>query len=193
MSCAEAGPIGGFARLGSFKLAHASLGRLMKTRLAGGATTGVAGVLQWLGRRPSVPGRSGRVRQGCKSRFDFLQIFLAEILQSEHHVAGVSIGTDELVEFELDGSRVTVLRVLEEEDHQEGYDGRASVDDELPCVGVVEEGACDRPGDDYPPATMKTLARPHCWPVQWAARENKSDISPLRISPICTGKAWSGN
>jgi hypothetical protein len=38
---------------------------------------------------------------------------------------------DEFVQLDLDGSTFPVLRVLDEEDHQEGDDGRAGVDDEL--------------------------------------------------------------
>ena len=40
------------------------------------------------------------------------------------------------VEFHLDRGAVAVLRVLDQENHQEGDDGRAGVDDELPGVGV---------------------------------------------------------
>src|ERR1051325_6327489 len=46
------------------------------------------------------------------------------------------------------GFGVAVLRVLYEEDHQEGDDGRARVDDELPSVAELEERAGDAPDDD---------------------------------------------
>jgi hypothetical protein len=45
---------------------------------------------------------------------------------------------DQLVELERHG--VTHLRVLIQEDHQECYDGRPGVDDELPDVAIVESG-----------------------------------------------------
>ena len=142
--------------------------------------------LKLLGRRPDVRGRGSRIRQGCKSRFDFFQLFLAEILEAEHHVAGVPIGADELVEFELDGGRVAVLGILEEEDHQEGHDGRAGIDDELPSVGVVEEGTCERPGDDDPDChhedagTSTLLPRPMRGPRKQVRHLPPS--GPLRVS-----------
>lgn len=55
---------------------------------------------------------------------------------------------DEFVQFRLDRSAVAVLRALDQEHHQEGYDGRACVDDELPGLGEAEKRAADRPDDD---------------------------------------------
>ena len=44
--------------------------------------------------------------------------------------------------------RIAVLRVLNQEDHQEGDDGRAGIDDQLPRVGVMKSRAGQRPNDD---------------------------------------------
>jgi hypothetical protein len=45
---------------------------------------------------------------------------------------------DEFVELRLQGEVVAVLGVLDEEDHQEGDDGRAGIDDQLPGLGEVK-------------------------------------------------------
>ncbi len=79
---------------------------------------------------------------------DFLELEVAQAFYIDHLVASRIDGADELIELEIDGAGVAVLGVLDEEDHQEGDDGGAGVDDELPGVGVVEDGAGERPGDD---------------------------------------------
>src|SRR5262249_26784182 len=56
---------------------------------------------------------------------------------------------DELVQLELDGERVLVLRALDEEHHQEGDDGGAGVDDQLPGVGEAEQRSGPEPDDDH--------------------------------------------
>src|SRR5262249_39073003 len=43
---------------------------------------------------------------------------------------------------------VAILRVLNEENHQEGNDGGAGVDDQLPRFREAEERAADGPDDD---------------------------------------------
>lgn len=40
----------------------------------------------------------------------------------------------------MDRPRIAVLRVLDEEDHEERDDHRSGVDDELPCVGEPTTG-----------------------------------------------------
>jgi len=57
-------------------------------------------------------------------------------------------GADELVELDLQGARFTVLRVLNDEHHEEGDDRRSGVDGELPVIGESEERACCRPGQN---------------------------------------------
>lgn len=54
------------------------------------------------------------------------------MLDTDEVVLGMA-RTDQLVELGLDGA-VAVLRVLDQEQHQEGDDRGAGVDDELPGV-----------------------------------------------------------
>jgi len=55
------------------------------------------------------------------------------------------IGADELVQLRLEGRTISILSVLDQEHHQEGHDRCARVDDQLPRIGIVEEGASQRP------------------------------------------------
>src|SRR5262245_12348889 len=48
----------------------------------------------------------------------------------------------------MDRHRVLVLGALNEEHHQERHDGRSGVDDELPGIGVLEDGPGDSPYED---------------------------------------------
>ena len=48
----------------------------------------------------------------------------------------------------MNGARITVLRILDEEDHQKSDDGCARIDNELPRIGVVEVRAGYEPHDN---------------------------------------------
>ena len=56
--------------------------------------------------------------------------------------------SDQLVELDLNSLGVPVLRVLDQEDHQERDDGRSRVDDELPGIAESEERSGDDPDQD---------------------------------------------
>ena len=56
--------------------------------------------------------------------------------------------TQQFVELQSDNSCLSVLGVLDEEDHQESNDRCSGVDEKLPGVGVVEVGSRQRPHDD---------------------------------------------
>ena len=64
---------------------------------------------------------------------------------------GISRGADadKLVQFNLDGGSVPVLRILYEKNHKERYDSGARIDDELPCIGKAKEGTAHGPHDYY--------------------------------------------
>jgi hypothetical protein len=48
----------------------------------------------------------------------------------------------------VNGERVLVLGTLNQKHHQEGDDGRSSVDDELPRVGEAKDRPQNSPPDD---------------------------------------------
>ena len=69
---------------------------------------------------------------------EVLEVFIGEPFKINKLVSSAFNGTYDLVEFQINGFRVTVLRVLDEEYHEEGDDGRASIDNELPGVREVK-------------------------------------------------------
>ena len=79
---------------------------------------------------------------------EIVEFEVAEVFDVDHLVAGFIDGSDELVELEIDGAGIAVLRVLDEEDHQKSDNGGAGIDDELPGVGVVEDRSRRGPDDD---------------------------------------------
>src|SRR5688500_18716817 len=82
-------------------------------------------------------------------RMQDVQLLVAQPLDVDQAIARSRQGGDELVQLQLDGQAVLVLALLDQEDHQEGDDGGAGVDDELPGVREAEDGARQGPGDDH--------------------------------------------
>src|SRR5262249_24057368 len=70
-----------------------------------------------------------------------------QLLKVEQGIVRPLNGADQLVEFDLSCLAVAVLRVLNDEHHQEGDDRRTGVDDQLPTVGVIEQRAGQGPAD----------------------------------------------
>jgi hypothetical protein len=70
------------------------------------------------------------------------------VLDADEAVPRLAARADDLVELGLHGRGVSVLRVLDQEDHEEGDDGGGRVHHELPGVGVAEDRPCDRPHED---------------------------------------------
>jgi hypothetical protein len=77
-----------------------------------------------------------------------VEFFFRHLLEIDQTIARAFDAADQLVELEMNGLRVAVLRVLDKKNHEKGHDCHAGVDDELPRVRVVEQGAGRGPGDD---------------------------------------------
>src|SRR5580693_8828360 len=106
-------------------------------------------------RRAAPWARSARARRALLAQSveigrELIELLLAQRFQLDEPVARAAIGANELVELEVKRLGVAVLRVLDEKDHQERDDGRRRVDDELPGVREVEQGAARYPHDDRP-------------------------------------------
>lgn len=81
-------------------------------------------------------------------RLEAIELGLGELLEIEEGIVRAVDRTDQLVELELDRGAVSVLRVLDEEDHEERNDRRRRVDDELPGRAEMEDRSGDKPADD---------------------------------------------
>src|SRR6185437_15099657 len=81
----------------------------------------------------------------------FFEFFVRRLLDAGNAIACVLGCQDQLVEFQLQGQRVAVLRRLDQKDHQKRHDRRARVDNELPGIAEAEQGTRDSPDkhDDH--------------------------------------------
>src|SRR6266540_5057614 len=57
------------------------------------------------------------------------ELFVPEVLDPDQLISGFPRDVEELVELHVDGGRIPVQGVLDQEDHEEGEHGRAGVDD----------------------------------------------------------------
>src|SRR5438309_6258012 len=91
----------------------------------------------------------GRVRV-CLVDDGLLTLDLVEVLFLGLHelFARTRRRTKELIELEMDRSRVAVLGVLDEEHHQCRRERRHRIRDELPRVREIEDRTGDQPRDD---------------------------------------------
>jgi hypothetical protein len=78
-------------------------------------------------------------------RFDLLDFGFGLFFQAHQRIPGGLVDPDQFVELELERLRVAILSVLDNEDHKKRHDRRARIDDELPGIGPVKEGARHRP------------------------------------------------
>ena len=102
-----------------------------------------------------------------------------------------SIDADQLVELELDRLGVAVLRVLDQEHHQERDDRRAGVDDQLPGVAEAEERPGDEPSRTTAAATsMNAAGLPVARAVHFANRvKEERDLVGFMVP---SGEPFSG-
>ena len=86
------------------------------------------------------------------------------------------------VELEMDRSRLAILSILDQKDHQESNNRRTGVDNELPVFRVTAKWSHNGPDDDgrrceqESPATSSKLGRP--------AREATEKVATIRIECI---------
>jgi hypothetical protein len=66
------------------------------------------------------------------------------MLDSDKPISPVG-NSDQLIEFRLDGGTVSVLRVLNEENHQKSDDCGRCVDEKLPSLGKTHRGPGNEP------------------------------------------------
>ena len=80
--------------------------------------------------------------------FQHIQFRVAHLLDVDHVIPRMIQRQDQLIQLQVDRPRIAVLRVLDQEHHQERHDRRAGIDDELPRVAEAEHGTADPPDDD---------------------------------------------
>ena len=64
----------------------------------------------------------------------------SQLFEIHEHVVRAGGDAQQLIELDLHGDRIAVLRALDQEHHEEGDDGGARVDHELPGIAPVKMG-----------------------------------------------------
>src|SRR5216684_175752 len=90
----------------------------------------------------------GPFAQALKLLLEFFQLLVGKFFEIEQIVPRAAKRTNQLVEFQMKCFSVAVLRVLNQEHHQESNDGGACVDDELPRVGIMKRRPRQGPNND---------------------------------------------
>jgi hypothetical protein len=109
---------------------------------------------------------------------ELFELLVGKFFEVDELVASPLQRSDELVELQVNGDSVPVLGVLDQEHHQERYDGRARVDDELPGIGEMKERARERPYDDDQDGRDESPGRSHA--VRCHAGESPEKIVRAR-------------
>lgn len=79
---------------------------------------------------------------------DLFEFLIRSIVEIDHHIPGVLVRADQLIDLKMKRPAVAVLRVLNEKHHEKCDDGGTRVDDQLPGVGVMKRGPEEGPRDD---------------------------------------------
>src|ERR1019366_4939565 len=83
-----------------------------------------------------------------KFLLELVELIAAQRLEIHETISSALGRANELVELQVNGARVTVLRVLNHEHHQERDDGGAGIDHELPRIAEVKQRSGERPYRD---------------------------------------------
>src|ERR1700722_15685258 len=81
---------------------------------------------------------------------ELVELDLRQILYVDHFVFCFIHGMDQLVQFQMNGSCIAILRILDKEYHQECNDRGAGINDQLPGIGVTENWTGKGPNYDDP-------------------------------------------
>jgi hypothetical protein len=95
--------------------------------------------------RAKTMGRASGAGENEIVRAQGVELFFGELLDVQELVLGSTKGADDLVELDVHCLTIAVLRLLNDEDHQERDDRCSGVDDELPCVAESEVRAGHAP------------------------------------------------
>jgi hypothetical protein len=109
-----------------------------------------------------------------------VECFVAHRLEPKKRIARMLVGANELVEFEMHGVGIAVLRVLDEEHHEKSHDGSSGIDDELPRVREVKERPRRGPEEDDHECDQKGM-RPSNELGGSLSKFVKPGIHPFRI------------
>jgi hypothetical protein len=102
------------------------------------------------------------------------QLLIAQLFRDCKAVPGSLCRDEQFIELCVNRLAVTILSVLDEENHQKGDDCRSRVNNQLPGVGKLKEGACDPPNYDDHHGKKECRDRPR--QIGYRVREPAKDI-----------------
>lgn len=91
-----------------------------------------------------------------------LDLLFLEFFNSDKTVIGGIDGTQKLIELDLNGEAVAVLGILYEKHHKKRYDRGPGIDDQLPCVRKMKDGAGNSPENNGQQGEDKRCRHPAC-------------------------------
>ena len=91
------------------------------------------------------PARRVRFISPLRPVWLFLELVLFQFLKVEQRDVRARRAADQLVQLDLQGLRIAVLGILNEEYHEKGGNGGTGVDHELPCVRETDLGGRSPP------------------------------------------------
>ena len=115
---------------------------------------------------------AGATSQVFELLLELLELGVLELFEVEKSVVRALSRTDQFVKLNLERACVTVLCVLDQKDREEGQDRSSRVDDELPRIAVVEDGAGQAPhqdqqdGDSERDRRADRVRDPSCGPLE---------------------------
>ena len=86
--------------------------------------------------------------KSSKLLVEFLQLLVGQIFKIDQFISCVFEGADDLIEFEMHCFGIAVLRILDQEHHEERDDRRGGVDDQLPGIGKMKRRSGEKPHED---------------------------------------------
>src|ERR1700722_276423 len=90
---------------------------------------------------------------------ELVQLDLRQILYINHFIFCFVYGVDQFVQFQMDGPGIAILRILNQEYHEECDDRGAGINDQLPGIGVMENWTGEGPDYDDPNGDNKRPSR----------------------------------
>src|SRR6266536_5588252 len=79
---------------------------------------------------------------------ELFQILVRKLFEIDQFISRAFDGANNLIKFQMNGFGVAVLRVLNQEHHEEGNNRRGGIEDELPRVGEMKGRPSETPHGD---------------------------------------------
>ena len=93
---------------------------------------------------------------GFVALLQFVQFFVRKLLDIDEIIIRRMMGADKFVQLQVQGFGVSVLRVLDQENYEEGNDGGAGINDELPGIREMEITVRSPPTEPGQPRRRET-------------------------------------